>query len=78
MGHCMRVLIILAVLSLIGCFQRINITEIKQAEKYCSDKMGILGITEYAAGSTVIYCISGDSARASSVSLLEDDSSEVK
>ena len=64
--------------ALTGCFQRINVTEIKQAEKYCSDKMGILGITEYAAGSTVIYCISGDSARASSVSLLEDDSSEVK
>ena len=74
----MRVLIVLVVLVLTGCFQRINITEIKQAESYCADKLGVLSITEYAVGSTVIYCISGDSARASSVSLLEDDSSEVK
>ena len=59
--------------TLTGCFQRI-----KQAESYYANKLGVLSITEYAVGSTVIYCISGDSARASSVSLLEDDSSEVK
>ena len=74
----MRVLIILAVLSLTGCFQRINVTEIKQAESYCADKLGVLSITEYAVGSTVIYCISGDAINASNISLIDDVSSEVK
>ena len=68
----MRVLIVLAVLSLTGCFQRINVTEIRQAEKYCSDKLGIREITESAGGLTKVYCVSGDSTNASSVSLLDD------
>ena len=63
---------------LTGCFQRINVTEIKQAEKYCADKLGIREITEYAIGSTVIYCISGDAINPSHVSLIYDDSSGVK
>ena len=58
--------------TLTGCFQRINVTEIKQADKYCSDKLGIREITESAGGLTKVYCVSGDSTNASSVSLLED------
>ena len=64
--------------TLTGCFQRINITEIKQAEKYCSDKMGVLGITEYAVGATTIHCISGDKTSSNSISIIDDVSSEVK
>ena len=74
----MRVLIVLALLSLTGCFQRINITEIKQAEKFCEDKLGVFGSIEYTAGSTVIYCIYGDAINSSNVSLIDDVSSEVK
>jgi len=66
-----RVLIILAVLSLTGCFQRINVTEIKQAEKYCADKLGVLSITEYAVGITTIHCVSGDLAPAGDVVLVK-------
>ena len=69
---------LIVTLSLTGCFQRINITEIKQAQKFCEDKLGVLEIIEYAGGLTKVYCVSGDSAIASNVSLIDDVSSEVK
>ena len=59
---------------LTGCYQRINITEIMKAEKYCSDKLGVLEITEHAVGVTRVHCVSGDSDSASLVSLLEEAS----
>ena len=45
---------LILVLSLTGCYQKINSNEVKQAEKYCGDS-----ITEYAFDSTVVHCISG-------------------
>ena len=50
---------LILVLSLTGCYQKINSNEVKQAEKYCGDKGGVYSITEYAFGSTVVHCISG-------------------
>ena len=66
------ILAIIFATTLTGCFQRINITEIKQAEKYCSDKLGVLEITEHAVGATWVHCVSGDSTRAGLISLLEE------
>ena len=67
----MRLILIASILTLTGCYQRINATEVKQAAKFCSDKLGVLGITEYAIGGTVIHCTSGESIVASRVVLVK-------
>ena len=64
---------LIIVLSLTGCFQRINITEIKQAEKFCEAKLGVRGITEYALGATTIHCISGDKTSSNSITITDNN-----
>ena len=63
-------LIIVLAAALTGCFQTINITEIKQAEKYCADKLGVRSMTEWASGITQVSCISGSTINVSRIKLV--------
>ena len=67
----MKTLAIVMLLTLSGCFyQQINTTEIKKAEQYCKDKLGILWINEHFIGLTKIACVSGDITRDHDITLV--------
>ena len=63
------ILIICTSFLLAGCWQAVDITEIKKGEQFCADKMGIKKIVESFTGGTVIHCVNGEDTRDHDVTL---------
>ena len=51
-----KLLIILSILGLSGCWQSITSDDLKVAYDFCKDNDGIYSITEYMEGNTQVYC----------------------
>jgi len=53
----MRILFIAALLTLAGCYQKVDYKDIELGNLYCADKGGLAGIKEWANAQTTFRCV---------------------